>query len=70
MPSKAVQPSSGDAGEDRGSDRLAHLSAHRFNFVKGQRRGRQGGLGLLRHASAKITLDVYAQAVTPDKRRA
>ncbi|MDW5267411.1 MULTISPECIES: site-specific integrase [Acidobacteriaceae] len=25
---------------------------------------------LLRHASAKITLDVYAQAVTPDKRRA
>jgi len=25
---------------------------------------------LLRHASTKITLDVYAQAVTPDKRRA
>jgi hypothetical protein len=25
---------------------------------------------LLRHASARITLDVYAQAVTPDKRRA
>jgi predicted transcriptional regulator len=25
---------------------------------------------LLRHASAKITLDVCAQAVTPDKRRA
>ena len=25
---------------------------------------------LLRHASAKITLDIYAQAVTPDKRRA
>jgi integrase len=25
---------------------------------------------LLRHASARITLDVYAQAVTPAKRRA
>jgi hypothetical protein len=25
---------------------------------------------LLRHASARITLDVYAQAVTPEKRRA
>jgi integrase len=25
---------------------------------------------LMRHASAKMTLDIYAQAVTPDKRRA
>lgn len=27
-------------------------------------------LELLRHASAKITLDAYAQVITPDKRRA
>ena len=49
---------------------MAYLPAHLLDLVEGQRRGHQDGAGLLRHATVKMTLEVYAQAVTPAKRKA
>lgn len=58
------------AERDHQAYRLAHPRAHLHNVAARKRRRREGGAGLLRHGSSRITLDVYAQAVTPAKRKA
>jgi len=41
-----------------------------FNVAEGKWSRHKGHAGLLRHASTRVTLDTYTQAVTPAKRAA
>jgi len=50
--------------------RLAHLPAHLFQHLQDNGEDVKMVQELLRHASTKVTLDVYAQALTPTKRAA
>lgn len=48
-----------------------HTFRHTFaTLLKGNKEEVKVVQELMRHASARMTLDVYAQAVTPEKRRA
>lgn len=59
-----------NTSEDHQEDWLAHLLSHFSTLPKVNGEDVKVAQELLPHASRKITLDAYAQAVTPDKRRA
>jgi site-specific recombinase XerD len=67
--SEAMHPSCGYAGEDLQAN-WRHTFRRTFStLLKANGQDVKVAQELLRHASAKITLDGYAQAVTSDKRR-
>jgi hypothetical protein len=56
---------------DQEENLLAYLPVHLLDVAESEWRGRESGAGeLLRHASAKITLDTDSQALNPQKRAA
>ena len=52
------------------ADWLAHIPAHLHDLANANGEDVKVVQELLRHGSARITMDVYAQAVTPAKRMA
>jgi integrase len=60
----------GPADRDHETNRLAHVPAHLHTLLHANGEDVKVVQELLRHGSARITMDVYAQAMTPAKREA
>jgi hypothetical protein len=63
-------PTGGQAARYHQACRLVHVPTDLHDFAARQRRGREGRAGATASWLARITMDVYAQAVTPAKRKA
>jgi integrase len=60
----------GPADRDHETNRLAHVPAHVYDLRHSNGEDVKVVQELLRHGSARITMDVYAQAMTSAKRLA
>ena len=66
----AAYPPGGEATGHPEADRLAHLPTYAASLLMSSGSSVMTTKELMRHATADITLELYAQAVTEDKRQA